>query len=679
MPAVAIVSPAAAQYCPLPDTKVLAKALKRACEEPNEDDAGNDREADEDTRTDTLLVRVEESNNVDGVVRLGGRAAALKKPTAAAAPAAMLALVASATAAGGGVALPSALTGDEAITGAANVAAGSGGGGEDEEDVPMELSTEVDAPRGGPGGVANDDNEVEPESPGTSPTEAIPDAVAADGASKTTDGASKASASAAAAAVAADTEAAAAAAPVSAADAAAVAAAERWRQFWARVPPSRREPALRPEAPPPSTEQQQQQKLAFPPGFGVPDLPAPEPSAPPIRRRVDFDLRSAYEGGGQKLAQLSQILPTTTSAAATAADPEARPLAALSAPSGPPGATRKAPSAMEEELSTVASRSVAKMAMPGKGRASAASEQHATTHRPLGKARVAGERTAVLAGDTGAAAAAEPASAPSGQDGPEEETEEEEAGGGGVRPQGVSGSRGGRREETAGGRRAAAGPTATAKRQRIDNVSLRGAHAIRDIGFAGRRTSPWVQTGAGSEVKPSVVMVGSETGAGTVAGSETRAGAGSVGGGPRASPPPPQLLVGEAGEGEAVDLPQLQQQSLPSLPRRTLPAPWLLRDTSAGGGGGGGGCATAAGSSSERPPPLPALMGADMALLDQLLPAISTVNSAGGSVGGAAVGGAGIGAGEGGGGLLPRLLQGLSALQVRDEGGCILAHVPYYL
>ena len=56
-------------------------------------------------------------------------------------------------------------------------------------------------------------------------------------------------------------------------------------------------------------------------------------------------------------------------------------------------------------------------------------------------------------------------------------------------------------------------------------------------------------------------------------------------------------------------------------------------------------------------------MGADMALLDQLLPAISAANSAGGS----AVGGAAVGAGEGG--LLPRLLQGLSALQVRDEGG----------
>ena len=644
MPAISVARPpkgawSTARYGSLPDPRKIAWALQEAYRAANEGDADKDRRADEDAQ-----FKGRGRRNVDGVARFGDRVGE-PSTTAQAAPADA----------------PFASAGDNVSR--ADVAEG------EEEDVPMELSTEADV-QGGPT-AGTDDNGDEPAPPGTSAgPRCAPVSVAstsATGAPNIIGGAASASASAAPVS-----------AEMSAAAAAAEAAAERWRQLWTCVP-SRWERVLRPEAAPPPTpdddadeeeeeDQLQQQETVFPPGFGLLGAAAPEPR----RRKVEMiDIRKAYEGGGSHklkkeavVADLAQIPPTSTASAAMAAVSETRPVPAPVAPSAPPGASRQALSAVKEEPpAAVDSRSVAAMAMQhGKGRASAASgEQAAAVHRPLGKASAAGERATVRqTADATAAAAAEPTGAPSGQEGPEEETEEA---GGSSGPQGVgaSGSRG--RQEGAGGRRAAAGPTATAaKRQRTDDVSLRGVHTSRDIGFAGRRTSPWVQTGAASEVEPSAV-VGSETGAGTVVGSETGVGACSVGGVPRASPPPPQLLVGEAGEGEAVDLPLQQQLLLPSLPRRTLPAPWLLHDTSVGGGGGSA-AASAAGSSSERHPPLlpTALMGADMALLDQLLPAISAANSAGGVA---------VGAGEGG--LLPRLLQGLSALQVRFmRAGCVM-------
>ena len=634
-----------------------------ACRAPSEADAGEDRHADEAAR-----FKASGRRNVDGVVRFGDRTMA-----------------------------PSAVD-DAGSSGGVNPAVKAeeeSGEGDDsegqEEDVPMELSTEADAPHQediGTVATADDDVEDEPEPPGTSATsagsrtrdKAAPDVeAAATGASKEMKSSASTSSSSADPALSAE------------------AAAERWRQLWARVP-CRWDRTLHPEAAADDGELQDQQQQQRPPGYR--------------RQRVEFDVRTTYEGGGHKIvkAVAGSALPEAASKAAAAAGAKTPSVSAIAASSAaatvtqgasrqvsPEVSTPQAPPTVRDVPAATVSPSAAAMAVPGSGGrvVDAAVERTAAAHRPLGEA---GKRAAAhsplgkakkrpLGEAAAAAAAAEPVAVR--RAGSEEETEAtvsdsqgisgrsgqasgglESTGGRGRQEETVdaglqgTGSRGG--QEGAGGRRTMGPSTAAAKRSRIEDGSLSGTDARGDIGFAHRRTSPWIQqTGTGLEAEAKA-SVGSETGAGAVVGSETGAGAGSVGV-PRASPPPPQLLVDEAGEGEAVD--HLPQQLLPSLPRRTLPAPWLLRDTSGGGGGGGTGSATAAGSSSDRPPLLPtALMGADMALLDQLLPAISAANSAGGSaVGGAAVGGAAVGAGEGG--LLPRLLQGLSALQVRDEGG----------
>lgn len=622
VPAVSIVGPATGGSAHFdgrrPDVQALAKALKEAFRAPNEGDTVEDQRLEE-----TSQRRAGGSMNVDGVVRFGGRTVTPSTQPAAAPAAASEVLSDAGTTAAMKTAsgVHSGSVKDDGGFGAADPATAGGSGGHDAEDgmdVPMELSMETEASYcgAGPDTVANDDGD-EPEPPGTS----------ADLPAGTTKAVTAAKPTAAAAAAASNK-----AADKAADKAANKAAAESLMQFWARVPSRVR--ASRTESPP---AEQQQQQLAFPPGFGLLDLPqAPEPSSLPLtleqqpagerRRRVGFELRSTYEGrlGDKAAAEEPPARALLAAAVAVVAGMAAgSPLAALAAPSAAAeaipakGSSREVSPAVEEAPSLTTVAAEMPVSHGGASAADAAAEGRTTGRRPLEAAVAAAEKL----------------------------------GGSEVDAAGSSGElqgRGGRREET--GRQGRAGPSPY-KRPRVDGGSQRDGGTDVGLVIAGPEVGP-----GASKVEAGALDGGSEGGPGALVGSKAEAGAGSPAAGPRAAfQPLPALVVDAAGEGEATELPPQQQQPLPVLPHRTLPTPWLCD----GGGGGGGG-------SAGRLPQLPALMGADMALLDQLLPAAAAVV---GSAAGAAVGGPAVGAAGGGGGLLPRLLQGLSALQVGAGGG----------